>query len=370
MPDPAIGSADYELLWPRELFARELTALSSICQDNHPNEWIELLFEEAFLGDTPVRDYKCFHGPWGRVHVEQLLAHVSLLREHHVPSPYWSIRHGGATGIPCRGPAQLRGDFARLISSLHIHGYFNHALPKLHVDDLNGVEPDLEALLADRLGVSGLWPLQSKNWSDDVFYDLVEVFHDFVARPRTRNGNRNSLRGYRYGEFVTDIGRALYRWKVNTLLESSGVEFRLALNGEDVGRIVHFVADARTDLVARALSTPDLRVADRVAHAITLFRRRSATEHDKRSAIVALALVLEERRALLKKELFRKDEGALFDIANNFDLRHRDEKQHADYDPTFRDWVFWWYLATIELTDRLLARPEQQTSPAAAGSTT
>ena len=54
--------------------------------------------------------------------------------------------------------------------------------------------------------------------------------------------------------------------------------------------------------------------------------------------------------------LFTADEDALFHIANKFDLRHRNDKQHTDYNPAFRDWVFWWYLATIELTDRLIAR--------------
>ena len=52
----------------------------------------------------------------------------------------------------------------------------------------------------------------------------------------------------------------------------------------------------------------------------------------------------------------RKDEGVLFDIANNFAIRHRRDDQRADYDPAFLDWVFWWYLATIELTDCILAR--------------
>jgi hypothetical protein len=28
----------------------------------------------------------------------------------------------------------------------------------------------------------------------------------------------------------------------------------------------------------------------------------------------------------------------------------------GDYDPVFLDWVFWWFLGTFELTDRLLAR--------------
>ena len=65
--------------------------------------------------------------------------------------------------------------------------------------------------------------------------------------------------------------------------------------------------------------------------------------------------MLEDRRNLLKAHLFTEDENALFHIANKFDLRHRNDRQHTEYDPAFRDWVFWWYLSTIELTDRLLA---------------
>jgi hypothetical protein len=83
------------------------------------------------------------------------------------------------------------------------------------------------------------------------------------------------------------------------------------------------------------------------------------------SAILALTQVLEKRRRLLKASLFRDDEVALFVIANKFDLRHLDEKQHTDYDPAFLDWVFWWYLATVELTDRLLARRRGQAAATA-----
>jgi hypothetical protein len=58
----------------------------------------------------------------------------------------------------------------------------------------------------------------------------------------------------------------------------------------------------------------------------------------------------------LKTELVSNDEGALFQIANGFAVRHRKDNQRTDYDPVFLDWLFWWYLATIELTDRILAR--------------
>ncbi|ODU05016.1 MAG: hypothetical protein ABS81_08670 [Pseudonocardia sp. SCN 72-86] len=63
----------------------------------------------------------------------------------------------------------------------------------------------------------------------------------------------------------------------------------------------------------------------------------------------------------LKQQIARKDEGALFQIANEFALRHQKPDQKGDYDPAFLDWIFWWYLATVELTNRLLARDQAAT---------
>lgn len=161
---------------------------------------------------------------------------------------------------------------------------------------------------------------------------------------------------------VTTPARRSTGGRVNLLLDTGEVGLRLAEDGEDVGRLVRVVDDARNDLLDRALATPDPDVRGRVEHAIALFRGRSATEHDKRSAIFTLATVLEARKKLLDTALFSDDESALFHIANRFDLRHSNDKQHQNYDPAFRDWVFWWYLATIELTDRLLARAAGATS--------
>lgn len=119
---------------------------------------------------------------------------------------------------------------------------------------------------------------------------------------------------------------------------------------------MHLVLDDRAVLVDRVLRSPEPTVRDQVQHAVALFRGRNATAHDKRSAVVALALVLERRRSLLKAKLLRPDEGALFRIANEFAIRHENERQRSNYDPIFLDWVFWWYLASVELTDRMLYR--------------
>jgi hypothetical protein len=58
--------------------------------------------------------------------------------------------------------------------------------------------------------------------------------------------------------------------------------------------------------------------------------------------VVTLAHVLERRRQLLKAELLRADEGALFHIANEFAIRHENQRQKSTYGPVFLDWVFWW----------------------------
>ena len=48
--------------------------------------------------------------------------------------------------------------------------------------------------------------------------------------------------------------------------------------------------------------------------------------------------------------------GDLFNIANNFHLRHKDLKQVDDYGDEYLDWLYWWYLATVDLLDQLIGK--------------
>jgi hypothetical protein len=197
-------------------------------------------------------------------------------------------------------------------------------------------------------------------WDTDTFYGLIEVFHDLLIRPRHRVEHDDC--GWHFSQFASAPAQALYRWRVDQLLARHEIGLRLSASGEDTGRLVRTLDKAREDLVERAQRSSDRDTQAAVNHAIALFRGRTATVAQRRSAVVALAGILEARRALLKAELpGRKDEGALFQLANEFDLRHRDKSQRSDYDPVFLDWVFWWYLATVELTDRLMARQHGET---------
>jgi len=101
--DP-FASADYELLWPRELFARELGILR---QRSKADERITFLLSEAFVGETPVEDFEAAStraaadDPWGSPdlsggqgrselsrdeYLDLLIEHLPLLRDHHEPN--------------------------------------------------------------------------------------------------------------------------------------------------------------------------------------------------------------------------------------------------------------------------------------------
>ena len=210
-----------------------------------------------------------------------------------------------------------------------------------------------EDILASTVGKPHLWSDEFDEWTEADLCDFIEVFHDQAARPKRRwfHTFAEMVCGWHVASFSKRSGQAIYRWRMNQLLDSTSFEFRLAEAGEDAGHMVRRVPSDLGHLVDEVLG--DAAADDPEAHAISLFRKRDATREERRSAVVALAGVLEEQQDLLKERLFTKDEKALFHIANKFDLRHRNAKQQDDYDDAFLEWIFYWYLATVHLTRQL-----------------
>jgi hypothetical protein len=51
-----------------------------------------------------------------------------------------------------------------------------------------------------------------------------------------------------------------------------------------------------------------------------------------------------------------KDEGDLFNIANNFGIRHHNELQKTSYDSIWLNWMFYFYLATVHTLVRMIGK--------------
>ena len=359
---------DYELVWPSWLFTAEAQRI--LGRPGLGQDAIDLLLREAFRDENAAEDVSSLTSTSGFGSeppprslsdiVAELTGRADHIRRSSAPRPYWPQRQGQAIPGPYLDASGARQGFADLIEELAGRGYLDQVFPRPCVDDHGGPDVDPSAELEKRLGIPGLWPLAPQDWGDGTFYGLIEVYHDLVSRPRIRQHHDYGQCGWHYSHFATTTGREVYRWKVNALLAAAGLNYRLADDGEDLGRLVEIFDDGRAALVSASIDNVQPDVAGRVRHAIALFRGRTATAEDKRSAAITLAGILEERRQLIKDELTTGDEGALFQIANNFAIRHRNQKQRDEYDPVFLDWIFWWYLGTIELTNRILARQENQ----------
>jgi hypothetical protein len=400
--DPAAPTADYALTWPRPVFRAEARDL--VRRADGSAQWsveAEWLLEDAFAGDAPVRDLKDatsgrvltahqshaaatapanvpseaaalqaamaglaamgkLSGEPRRQYLQYLVAVTDRLPEHGEPA-YWSARRDSSVDARLQ---QIQGRWAGLVGELQRKGYLARVAPRPCTRAVD-TEPPPDYWLNQetwrRLGLQDVWPLRPGDWAREAFLDLVELVHDLVARPGRRivhnhRDDDGSWCGWHFDRYSVQTGQAVYRWQVDRLFAAYRTGLRFAEDGDDRGRLIHVTGDDRDELVRRVLATPQAVDSEAVGHAVTLFRGRAASREDKRSAVVALARILEDRRRLLQAELLSNDEGALFQIANQFDIRHRRANQRPDYDEAYLDWIFWWYLATIELTDQLRGR--------------
>jgi hypothetical protein len=363
---------DYELRWPPQLLIDEVNRLvrgkygsaGGRRYDNpdDPAE-VEWLLTEAFSSTVPAEEFhQVADSQWGEPTpgewITDLVRAAADWPEPGTRKPYWSARRMRWDSRRRLGSRAFHRRLIEVIEELETDGYFVQAFGQYCVDQ-DG-HPDPSPVLSRRLGYQVSWPLEiddeGPRLSLDYLCDYVEVLHDVVARPSRRSYHDFNRCGWHYSAFATGPARRLYRWRVNRLLADSDLGLRLAEEGEDVGRLVRVEPTGLEDLPERAVEGAAPETVDRVQHAIALFRARAATVEERRSAVITLAGILEERRGLLKAEVLTKDETALFQIANQFAVRHQKADQRGDYDPAFLDWLFWWYLGTVQLTDQLVAR--------------
>lgn len=365
-----VTDPEFVLEWPKEIFKAE--TLSLLRRRGNPADAFDFLLEEAFAGSTPASDFRMavpmasgFGGsnPSAERDARALMAsYLNQLGKLRVPGqrmPYWHESRLPAETKKLTENLQVA--WRVIVSDLEDSGYFYRDIqPCVDGSAWEEYTFHMENKILRTAGLQVKWPLQVDEdpvfQDENRFYGLVECLADLVARPRARSLHSYGDCGWHYSDFYFPTGQAIYAWKVNALFERSGVPLALETQGELRGRLVRTTDASRQDLVERAARSPDTSISGRVVTAVNQYRLRGATAHDKRSACTSLAAILEKRRPLLKEHLFRKDEGALFRIANEFEVRHYRADEELDYDVAFLDWIFWWFLATVDLTETIIER--------------
>jgi len=320
--------------------------------------------------------FQPFHCPWklsGRFSNQQHLTGgypasetgkttANTRLRHMRQRPYYSIRTG-------KNPNAAKLDLPMLLRLFHTaykgflqKDYFQEAFGYHCVDvgDVDGeLGPDIEAYMFRILRKSNLWPIQDEfmEYSEDDLFDVIEFLYDCVSKPVDGWYHQYGGCGWHYHTFDQETGRREFRAEINDLLRDYKDGYELSEAGEILALAEHGLEPL---LQAQLPEYDPENVETRVNAAILKFRRYRSSLDDRRDAVRALADVLEFLRPKLKKVLNRKDESALFEIANKFAIRHHDKRQMTNYDkPIWYSWMFYFYLATIHSSLMLIKKHEE-----------
>ncbi|HQT24013.1 MAG: hypothetical protein B7X86_14290 [Sphingobacteriales bacterium 17-39-43] len=227
------------------------------------------------------------------------------------------------------------------------------------IDCVDGYLPgelgeDIESVLYINLRKENLFPIGKKlsDYTEDDLFDVLEFLHDHCSKGTEGEYHNWNNCGVHYVKFDDQEGQKDFRKEINPILSEYQGGYEISEHGE-----ILVLADmGLATLLEADLPVKDpANINDKVEAAIIKFRSHRSTITNRREAIRDLADVLEFLRPQIKGKIVNQDENDLFNIANNFGIRHHNQNQKTGYDkPIWYSWIFYFYLATIHAVLRLI----------------
>ena len=249
---------------------------------------------------------------------------------------YYSIRTGKSSDRVLYDLHTLLGIFLN---------FYVDFLDKDYFDELYKI-PNIEAEIFRAIKKNNLWIIQEKyiNYSEEDLFDVIEFLYDHVSKPIDNYLNN----------FDKKAGQQEFRDRLNQVLSDYKGGYELS----EFGEILELPDEGLDSLLAEDLPIHDpINVEQRVKFAILKFRRYHSSSEDKLDAVRDLVDVLEYLRPQFKGLISSNDENDLFNIANNFAIRHHNKSQKTDYDKSiWYNWMFYSFLATIHTFLKLVKR--------------
>jgi hypothetical protein len=276
---------------------------------------------------------------------------------------YYSIRTGRNPGAARLDLPSLKRRFCIIYDDFSTRGYFQEAFGYGCVDagevpGTLGVDIAGRMLLA--LGKEGLWPFNDRvnQYQEDDLFDVIEFLFDYVSKPIDGFYHTFNDCGMHYSTFNRRDGQEEFRMACNTILALYEDGYVLS----DSGEILHLSDKGLSLLTDADLPKHDPANVDaRVEAAIIRFRRYHSSLEDRKYALRELADILEYLRPKMKNVISSKDDSDLFQIINNFGVRHHNTKQKTNYNTAiWYSWMFYYFLATIHVCVRLIGGNEER----------
>jgi hypothetical protein len=275
---------------------------------------------------------------------------------------YYSQRTGtnpNLNGLPIDDTVEL---FSRVYRQLETDGYFDEAFGFWCVDEdhIEGNVKDIELEMLLTIRKKNLWPISeyASSYTEDDFLDVIEFLYQYVSKPIDGTLHSYSGCGMHWETFKKREGQDLFREKINAVLGHYKNKFELSQRGE----VLHKPEEGFEQIFNADVPSKDSNIVGRINAATNNFRRHGSSIDDRRQAVRDLADVLEYLKPQFQELLTNKDEKDLFNIANNFGIRHHNDKQKTSYDAAiWLSWMFYFYLSTIHVVLRKIEHDKSKT---------
>jgi hypothetical protein len=286
------------------------------------------------------------------------------MADFYRPRAYYGTRKNGSQAVSL-DLDDLREILFNAYTFFEAGGYLVDAFGYHCVD--SGYEPgyvggNIDVFVRLTLFRKDLWPLKERYqyYTEDDCFTMIEFLYDHVSKPHTKNYHDWDHCGYHYSDFNKQDGREEFRARFALPLERYGSGWELT----EAGEIMSLPPSGMTTLLAAKPPTEDQTVQTKVADATSRFRRHGSTYKEREIAVRDLADVLEWLRPQIKTALLREDEQDLFNIANNFGIRHLNQNQKLRYDKAvWLSWMFYHYLNTINAALHIIKRQSGKLPP-------
>lgn len=280
---------------------------------------------------------------------------------------YYSQRTGtnpNLDGLPIEDTVEL---FSRVFRQLEVDGYFDEAFGFwcVDADHIEGNVKDIELEMLLTIRKKNLWPIPeyASSYTEDDFLDVIEFLYQNVSKPIDGTMHSYSGCGMHWETFNKREGQDHFREKINGVLGHYKNKFELSQSGE----VLHKPEEGFEQIFNADVPSKDSNIVGRINAATNNFRRHGSSIDDRRQAVRDLADVLEYLKPQVQELLTNKDENDLFNIANNFGIRHHNDKQKTSYDAAiWLSWMFYFYLSTIHVVLRKIEHDKTKTIQAKA----
>lgn len=224
------------------------------------------------------------------------------------------------------------------------------------------ISNDIKRLAAIKLNFQP-FPITRWSWentNEENIFDTIEFLYEYTSKP----GEQVLITeddGYSYYDHVSydEIsGRSEFREYANIFLNDYKNGYELNSDGEVVS-----LGENGLEFILSATIIPyDLENVDKkVSHAINSWKKRGVSLTERREAIRELADVFEwlKKSKNWKSAIGKEDNSMIFNIANNFSIRHHNSNQKQNYDKNiWYSWMFHFFLASYHAMVRLLIQQE------------